>query len=236
MNFVDPSGLEAEETERVDIWEPAWPFGLGGGGVRGADMFLTEEEAGTELGGDGGGGCGPQEPPAEETRAGEAYGRLPLCFEPNRGQTDGRVRFVSRVGRYNLFLTSDEAVFALHPARRALRMRLAGANKGAAAEGLDPLPGVSNYLVGNDRSRWLTNVPGFARVLYRGVYPGVNLVYYGRRDGRLEYDLLVSPGADASRLALDFKGARRLRLDAGGDLVLHTAAGEVQARRLPGAG
>ena len=70
---------------------------------------------------------------ARAARAGEAYGRLPLRFEPNRGQTDGRVRFVSRVGGYNLFLTSDEAVFASHPARPALRMRLAGARTTTSA-------------------------------------------------------------------------------------------------------
>ena len=172
------------------------------------------------------GSAGPQ-----TARAGEAYGRLPLRFEPNRGQADGRVRFVSRVGDYNLFLTSDEAVFAPHPSRQAIRMRLVGASAQAEAVGVDPLPGVSNYFVGNDRSRWLTDVPGFARVRYRGVYPGVDLVYYGLGDGRLEYDFVVSPGADASRVALAFRGARGVRMDAGGDLLLRAAAGEVRLHK-----
>jgi hypothetical protein len=157
-----------------------------------------------------------------------ALGTPPLSFEPNRGQTDRRVKFLSRSGGYVLFLTADEAVMAFggqggrgraddeerargksseaRKSRAVLRMRLEGANNSAAVEGLDQLPGRSNYFGGSDPAGWLTDVPQFARVRYSQVYPGVDVVYYG--SGRqLEYDFVLAPGAAPSNIRLDFKGA-----------------------------
>jgi len=187
----------------------------------------------------------------------EAYGRLPLSFEPNQGQTDARVRFVSRGRGYALFLTGDGAVLSLHgggpqrrprtagpgllaagpwaepgPARPAvtLALRLVNANPGAQLEPLDELPGRSNYFLGNDPSQWRTNVPNYARVRYREVYPGIDLVYYG--NGRqLEHDFLVAPGTDPSVIRFAVEGADKVEVDAQGDLVLSTNEGEVRLRR-----
>jgi len=69
--------------------------------------------------------------------------------------------------------------------------------------GADELPGKSNYFIGNDPQKWRTNVPTYAKVKYQGVYPGVDLVYYGNQGGQLEYDFVVAPGADPSAIALD---------------------------------
>ena len=133
--------------------------------------------------------------PAAECGAEDAYGQLPLRFEPNRGQTDERVRCVSRLGGYDLFLTPGEAVFALNGRKAAaLRMKLAGASADARGEGLDALPGVSNYFKGKDPSKWRTNVPHFSRVQFDAVYPGVDVVYYGKGP-QLEYDFRLAPGA-----------------------------------------
>ena len=74
-------------------------------------------------------------------------------------------------------------------------MSLAGSNPNATVAGTDALPGKSNYLIGRDSSRWHTDVPQFARVRYSQVYPGVDLVYYGKQ-GELEYDFQVAAGAD----------------------------------------
>jgi len=90
----------------------------------------------------------------------------------------------------------------------ALTMSLVGGNRNAQVTGLDELPGRANYFIGDDPAKWRTNVPTYSRVKYEGVYPGVDLVYYGNQ-GRLEYDFLVAPGADpnAIGLALDGGGA-----------------------------
>jgi uncharacterized protein (TIGR03437 family) len=160
----------------------------------------------------------------------ENYGRLPLSFEANTGQVDGSVKFLARRSGYGLYLTADEAVLALRKGGRAhqadvVRMRLAGASSGAAAPaGDDQLPGTANYFIGNDPARWHTSVPTYAKVRYHGVYPGVDLVYYGNQR-QLEYDFVVAPGADPKPIRLQFAGAKGLLLGTGGDLVVTAAGG-----------
>jgi len=159
---------------------------------------------------------------------------LPLAFELNQGQTDPRVKFLSRGNGYALFLTPDEMVLSLaKPESRGtgvLRMTLAGANPQPHLAGRGELPGKANYLIGNDSSKWRTNVPTYAKVEYASVYPGVDLVYYG--NGRtIEYDFVVTPGADPEVITLAIEGAEQFALDAAGDLVLQMAGGELRMRK-----
>ncbi len=108
-----------------------------------------------------------------------------------------------------------------------LRMRLVGANPGPHVSGLEELPGKSNYFIGNDPTKWHTDVPTYAKVRYREVYPGVDLVYYGNQY-QLEHDFIVAPGADPKVIALRFHGADKVEVDAQGDLVLHIGEGELR--------
>ena len=117
-----------------------------------------------------------------------------------------------------------------------LRMKLVGANPAAKAVGADELPGKANYFIGNDPKKWRSNVPTFAKVKYHGVYPGVDLVYYGNQSGQLEYDFVVAPGADPSAISLAVDAARQpgsrkkaaasgqCKIDPNGDLVAHVDA------------
>lgn len=178
------------------------------------------------------------------------YGNLPLSFEPNRGQTDPQVKFLSRAGNRTLWLTSNEAVLAVgrpslptrpdqeraeaataglsrtaEAASAVLRMRFVGANSDAEIEGEDKQPGTVNYFAGKPE-QWRTRIPTFARVRYHSLYPGIDLVFYG--DNReLEYDLVVSPGADPGRISLALQGATEVRLDGAGNLIVKTPAGDV---------
>jgi hypothetical protein len=161
----------------------------------------------------------------------ESYGRLPLHFEENRGQAHEDVRFLARGPGYGLYLTAGEAVLALGAKNQSvLRMALVGAKPDAQASGLEELPGKANYFIGKDSSKWRTNVPTYAKVRYRGVYPGIDLVYYGNQR-QLEYDFVVAPGADAQKILLRFEGADAIKIDTQGDLVLHTANGELRQRK-----
>ncbi|MFL6291189.1 MAG: hypothetical protein ACJ759_09865, partial [Thermoanaerobaculia bacterium] len=155
------------------------------------------------------------------------FGDLPIVFEPNVGQTDPRVRFLSREAGSTLFLTGDEAVLAL--SGHVLRLRLEGAGPGTS-QALEPLPGVTNYYVGNDPAKWHTGVPQFGRVRFAGVYPGIDLDWYGR-EGSFELDFVVAPRADPDAIGLSVQGAERLEIAASGDLVLHLAGGELTLRR-----
>jgi len=106
-----------------------------------------------------------------------AYGNLPMRFEANLGQSDPRVRFTARGAGYGLFLTATGAVLALDGGPSSgLRMTLANANPAAGIDGEGRLAGTSNYFTGDDPSRWRRNVPGYERVRYDEVYPGVDMV------------------------------------------------------------
>ncbi|MCA1591594.1 MAG: SBBP repeat-containing protein [Acidobacteria bacterium] len=187
----------------------------------------------------------PSASPAEATQhapsaeARETYGRIPLSFETNQGQTDGSVNFLARGAGYTLFLKPAEAVFVLtrhegdesakrsvqkqsdNNARltRVLRMKLVGADANATVAGAEELAGKVNYFVGNDPAQWRTSVPAYGRVRYTDVYPGIDMVYYGNQR-QLEYDFRIAPGADARTVSLQFDGADKVALDAGGDLLL----------------
>ncbi len=109
-------------------------------------------------------------------------------------------------------------------------MQLEGANPSPDIAGVDGLPARVNYFIGNDPKKWHTDVPAFSRVKYAGVYPGVDLVFYGNQR-RLEYDFIVAPGADPKAIQLKIVGAQKMRVNAHGDLVLSVPGGEVELQR-----
>jgi MYXO-CTERM domain-containing protein len=176
---------------------------------------------------------------APASRAAAPSGPLPLGFEPNLGQTSKKVQWLARGPAFTLFLTGSDAVLemsAVTPAKRpgesptlsksALRMSLLGANRVETAAGQEPLAGKANYFTGKNSSQWQRGVPMFGKVRLRGVYPGIDLVYYGRQ-GQLEYDFVVAPGADASAIRMKFDGAAA-KLAANGDLELRVAGEQVR--------
>jgi uncharacterized protein (TIGR03437 family) len=151
---------------------------------------------------------------------------LPMSFEPNVGQADPRVQYVSRAKGYTLFLTARSAVLS-SDGKQPLRMILAGAKPVLTPRPLIQLPGTVNSFLGNDPSHWQTRVPTYGKVAYDRVYPGIDLVYYGDSAG-LEYDFIVAPGADARRIALRFEGADHVEIGTAGELVVR--AGTATAR------
>lgn len=194
----------------------------------------------------------------------DTFGRIPLHFEPNIGQTSEPANFVSRGPGYAILLNPTHATFTLrvpnrvgnshapepsskpplhHPAdstdrlpalvTRAkttkLQMQFVGANPAAPVSGEAKLPGKVNYFIGNDPSKWHTNVDTFAKVRYEEVYPGIDVVYYGNPQ-QLEYDLIVEPGADPSAIRLRFDGASNVRVGDEGDLVVSVEGGDVRLR------
>lgn len=169
---------------------------------------------------------------------------LPVIFEPNQGQSDSQVKFLSHGWGYGLVLTRDEAVLQIqHPSHghdsgvanslsrqnSVIRMGLVGAQPSPEIVGVDPLPGRSNYFIGNDPSKWHRNIPQFARVRYRNVYSGIDLIYYGKQ-GQLEYDFEVAPQADPNQVALSFEGAKAVSLNAEGDVLVESGDGSVRLK------
>jgi hypothetical protein len=188
---------------------------------------------------------------AEATQPRQVFGKLALAFEVNEGQTDPQIDFLARGRGYSLLLTANEAaVWLVEPGSRgaspvipdpspatpasrkfaALRMKLVDANPDAAKSALRELSGRVNYLLGNDPARWRRNIATYAKVRYDGVYPDVDLVYYGNQR-QLEYDFVVAPGGDPKAIKLDFDGADELTVNAQGDLLVRKAEATVQLRK-----
>jgi hypothetical protein len=204
-------------------------------------------------------------PAPPKAQIAQNYGKLPLSFEANQGQSDPQVKFLSRGNGYSLFLTNRAAVLSLtKPANTAtganaasglvkghgfiladkatktngalapeakpqtdtIAMQLANANPNAKIEGADPLPGHTNYFLGNDPKKWQTNVPTYAKVQYKNVYNGIDLVYYGNQR-QLEYDFIVQPGKSPKAIQLDFAGAQKLKLTPNGDLEVIAKNGQI---------
>src|SRR6202789_1169116 len=180
--------------------------------------------------------------------------KLDLDFEANRGQAAAQYAFVAHGPTYALGLSSTEIALSLNRPREAaqagslpavlnvsadkrldamdhaqLHLRFMGANRGSSLSGMEPRPGVSNYFIGNDPSKWQTHVPHFGRVKMDGIYPGIDLVFYGNPQ-QLEYDFQVAPGADPRTIHLNAGNATSTALDREGDLVLATSAGDVRLR------
>ncbi|MFQ5650277.1 MAG: SBBP repeat-containing protein [bacterium] len=161
----------------------------------------------------------------------QAFGKLPLAFEANEGQTGDAVQFMARGPGYGLFLTGERVAMSLDGPDETgfgLHLVLVGANPEAQAEGVERLPGASNYFKGSDPEQWQTNVAQYRKVRYDDIWPGIDVVYYGKQ-GQLEYDFVIAPGIDPSAISLSFDGAEAISL-ADGELVLATATGDVVLR------
>jgi len=143
---------------------------------------------------------------------------LPLVFEPDAGG------FVARHAGCRLSIKPEGVDFG------TIHMRLDGADRRAAVEGLEPLPGRSFYYVGNDPRNWRTGVPQFAKVVHRGAYPGTEMVFYSNGND-LEYDLKLRPHADLRRVRLRFEGAARLEVDAEGGLRIESSDGILRQKK-----
>jgi hypothetical protein len=192
-----------------------------------------------------------QADPKAQARILDSYGKLPLAFESNQGQTDAKVKFLLRTGGYTLFLTGGEAVLALSSKKAnskakvvdaahrlqssmaaakaggVLRMKLRNANSAAKVTGVDELAGTSNYFLGNDPAKWRTKVPTYAKVKYEGIYSGIDLYYYGNQR-QVEYDFIVAPGADPHCIGFDVRGAKGIRKNGNGELVFKVGKDEIR--------
>lgn len=152
---------------------------------------------------------------------------MSTLFERNQGQFAGEAEFVAHSGTSTLALSSEGATLRLpsscapsatRPGKvRALRMSLIGVKSHRRPSGQKRLGTRVNYFVGKDLSNWQRDIEMVGQVCYKGVYPGTDLVYYGR-DGLLEYDFLLAPGADPNRIRMNFAGADTFALH---NLCLH---------------
>ena len=188
---------------------------------------------------------------AARARTQAAYGRLPLGFESNQGQSDPSVRFLSRSTSAGLFFKNNEVVLQMgsvrhsgavanstkapHDRQGQIRLQWLGARANPEILGEDALARKSHYLSG-DPSSWRINVPNYSRLRYKAIYPGIDLVFYGNPE-LLEYDFVLSPGADPHDIVVRFEGLkavdskRSVSVDENGDLLLPTETGIIRQHK-----
>ena len=179
----------------------------------------------------------------------EGYGRLPLFFTENQGQTDPQVKFYTRGPGHAIFFTSEGMVLSLSrasdDARRGgkkkgkgkddqavVQLRPQGIRSGVEILATDPLPGKVNYYVGNDPGKWRTEVPTYKSVLYREAYPGIDLKFYGVGQ-QVEYDLIIKPGADPRQVKFLYQGIKALQVTREGDLTVTLPGGGKLVQKKP---
>ncbi len=174
----------------------------------------------------------------------QIYGQLPLRFEANLGQVDPAVKFISRGPGYSMYLTEQGFVLALGAVEEAaaeetgtqppavVQMFLGGAASPHQVTGLRELAGHSHYLLG-DRREWVVDVPNYEQVNLAEIYPGIDVQFYGNRQGQLEYDFVVAPGGDPDQIVLEFTGVETLELDEAGNILLHLPGGQTLRQSVP---
>lgn len=189
---------------------------------------------------------------AQKAQVVQAYGKLPLTFTENRGQMAEPVRFYIRGSRGTIYFTPEEVVYDIvertkeekgrepHEGRLekarpdttvrrrgvVVRMKLEEGKSSVVMEGIDEQEGKVNIFRGKDPSRWKTGIRTFGGIVYRDLYPGVDLEYHGR-GGRLTQRLTVKPGGDMESIAFRYEGAEKIGIDRSGSLRIETDLGTI---------
>jgi hypothetical protein len=162
---------------------------------------------------------------AASAKTTSTLGDVPLYFEAG-----APAQFVASGSRSQFLISPVESQIILRKSNAetaTVRMRFTGANPAAQLSGEGELSGKINYFTGGDPAQWRSGVPTFARVRVEGIYPGINLVYYGNQK-RLEYDFAIAPGANPDVIAIRFDGMDKISVSAQGELVLKSGRDEIR--------
>ncbi|MBI5233711.1 MAG: SBBP repeat-containing protein, partial [Deltaproteobacteria bacterium] len=183
-----------------------------------------------------------------------SYGKLPLYFIKNDGQVDKKVEFYEKGSGHATYFTKEGVYLSLRgtvPDLRAersgavesglspiVKLSFIGANENPEIIALDEQAGKVNYLIGNDPSKWRSNIPTFSSVLYKDVYNGIDIKFYGRpaplgagTPKQLEYDIIVSPGADPNVVKFSYDGIEDLKVTDNGDLEIALKEGKILQKK-----
>ncbi len=172
-----------------------------------------------------------------------SYAKMPLRFEPNRGQAPSGAQYLASGAGYLLRFSDRKAVLDLGTskagAREELTLAFSASRRRAAIDAEELLASTSSYIHSSDPAQWQVGVPNYGRIRYRNLTPGVDLAFYGRGD-RLEYDYILAPGVRPSAVRLNLQGAQDARMDDAGGLLIQVGSRTVLMRRptawQPGAG
>ncbi len=173
-------------------------------------------------------------PPTPARLTGD-LGNLPLYFVENRGQLDPQVAFTVQGSDKTLYFTAQGLTLALNGPRKAsleearpserwvLKLDFVGARADVRPEGLEQAGATFSYFKGS-RSQWQAGLESYSQIVYRDLWPGIDLVYAGTVN-RIKYTFVVRPGADPDQIRLAWRGASGVELNATGELAVTTPQG-----------
>ena len=151
---------------------------------------------------------------------------IPVSFEQNQGQFDEQVKFLARVKDGVILLTTNSVIIHFPGLEKPVRMEFVGSNVIPEIKGEKQLVTRSNYLIGNSPDSWQSNVTHFGQVRYQELYNGVDVVFYSR-NGKLEYDFIISPAANPDQISVKITDVNGTTLNRNNDLVLYTDEGNI---------
>jgi hypothetical protein len=187
----------------------------------------TDSKAGTAAAPVSEPGAAPQ---MSEREALDAYGKLPLSFIPNEGQTNKAVRYYAQGAGYGFFFTKEGATLSFAEGKErghALALDFLGANPDATLTAQERLAGKVNYLIGDDPTKWQQRLPTHGELLYGALWPGIDMTVRGE-GGNLKYEFRLQPGASVEDVRLSYRGAQGLKVGADGELLVQTPLGVLE--------
>ena len=169
-----------------------------------------------------------------------------LSFEPAAKNATG-VQFAAHSREMSVALAADGIHVAVKPQGSAtapadtdtLSIHVRG-SQAFDWQGKDKLPGETNYFIGNDPKRWRTHVSQYSRVETSDTQP-VSMAVYHTADAKsssqskiaqaFEYDIRTASAVDPAKLRLELQGAKNLKIDREGDLVMRVGGRELRMNR-----
>jgi len=155
----------------------------------------------------------------------KSYGQMPLAFIPNKGQLDRQVYFYLQGKDKSVYFTSSGLAYALagQSSHWVVKLDFVGARADVKPECLEKSGTVISYFKGK-AADWQTGLQAASKIIYRELWPGIDLVYYGTVN-KLKYEFIVHPGADPALITLAYRGAESVKENSQGQLEVKTPAG-----------
>ncbi|MEE9554856.1 MAG: hypothetical protein V3W18_11210, partial [candidate division Zixibacteria bacterium] len=181
---------------------------------------------------------------------------MPLAFTENRGQFGDKTLFKANAGGATFYFCPDEVAYLFirdtdelledevfgrpeipgmpgemnRPRYKResmlIKAQFIGAYPTPEVIGAERLPHNNNYFLGNDPDKWHTDVANYSAIIYKDIYPGIDLKYYGNGKS-MKYDFIVHPGADISQIQIRYEGVDNLAITHNGDLEAATLFGSI---------
>ena len=172
-----------------------------------------------------------------------SFGNIPLYFIQNRGQFNKKALFYARTSKYFIWITKKGLIFdsvrkskedktknSTLIKRDVSRLLFKGANKSPEIVPIDTTNYRVNYFTGKDKSKWKTGISTSKAVVYKNIYPDIDLKVYGK-EKQIEYDWIVKPGGNPANIRFEFKDVKGTELDNKGNIIITTEFGKIIHKR-----